>query len=161
MALEDDFKAALGSWASGVSVVCTRDAGMVYGLTVSSFSSLSLDPLLVLVCLANSNRMPEMIRRSGVFSVSLLAEGQESESTYFATRGREPVEAYEEVETVECRAVSAPVVAGAIAHVACRLHEAFVVGDHTIICGRVVEASADPAKEPLLYYRRSYRGLDG
>ena len=68
MSLQDDFKGALASWASGVSVVTTNADGMLYGLTVSSFTSLSLDPPLVLVCLANANRLPAMILDAGGFA---------------------------------------------------------------------------------------------
>ena len=60
----DDFKGALGSWASGVTVVTTELDGLVYGITVSSFSSLSIDPLLILVSLADSNHLPGMIKKS-------------------------------------------------------------------------------------------------
>src|SRR4051794_31797586 len=99
--IPDDFKGALGSWAAGVSVVTTRHDGMVYGLTVSSFSALSVDPLLVLVCVMNSNKIVEMTKASKHFAVSILAEGQQEISSYFATSGREPVEKFESFGTIE------------------------------------------------------------
>ena len=85
MALTDDFKNALSGWASGVSVVTTRDAGLAYGLTVSSFTSVSLDPPVVLVCLGHGNRLHEMIASSKRFAVSLLARDQEAASNHFAS----------------------------------------------------------------------------
>lgn len=154
----DEFKGALGSWAAGVTVVTTRHEDTVYGITVSSFSSLSLDPLLVLVCLADSNRLPRMIESSGHFAVSILAEGQESVSSWFAISGREPVEKFEDFGTIEWHTGS-PIVDGAIAHLDCRLEQAIPGGDHTIVVGRVLGAAFDPNKKPLIYFRRGYRSL--
>lgn len=154
----DDFKGALGSWAAGVTVVTTRHEDVVYGITVSSFSSLSLDPLLVLVCLADSNRLPSMIKSSGHFAVSILAEGQEAVSSWFAISGREPVEKFEEFGTIEWHTGS-PIVAGSIAHLDCRLEQAIPGGDHTIVVGRVLGAAFDANKKPLIYFRRGYRSL--
>ncbi|MCA9680272.1 MAG: flavin reductase [Myxococcales bacterium] len=152
-----DFKDALASWASGVSVVATRAGGLAYGLTVSSFTSLSLDPPLVLVCVASRNRLPAMIRDVGRFAISLLSADQGAASSHFARAGREPSPSFGVAE--ERTAAGLPVVAGAAAHLACDLHDQLVVGDHTIIVGRVTEAIARPDREPLLYHRRRYRTL--
>ena len=154
----EDFKGALGSWAAGVTVVTTRHDGLVYGLTVSSFASLSMDPLLILVCLADSNRLPRMIEASGRFGVSILAEGQEAISAYFAVSGREPVEAYTDFENGPW-VTGSPLIAGAIAHLDCEVDRLVPGGDHTIAIGRVVGAASDPAKKPLIYFRRGYRRL--
>jgi 3-hydroxy-9,10-secoandrosta-1,3,5(10)-triene-9,17-dione monooxygenase reductase component len=154
----DDFKAALGCWASGVTVVTTRDEGWVYGITVSAFSSLSLDPTLVLVCLADSNRLPRMIEKTGKFAVSILAEGQETISNWFAVSGREPVERFEDFGTIELHTGS-PIIDGSIAHLDCLLERSVDGGDHTIVIGRVIAAASDPAKKPLVFYRRGYRPI--
>jgi flavin reductase (DIM6/NTAB) family NADH-FMN oxidoreductase RutF len=160
VSLPSDFKNALSAWASGVSVVTVNEGGMFYGLTVSSFSSLSLDPPLVLVCLSNNNRLPEMIQEAGTFSVSILERAQEDASTLFASRGREPTP---DIAELGCRLTDtgAPVVDGAMGWVACRLHNSIEQGDHTIFVGEVIEASADPEGKPLLYFRRAYWGVDG
>jgi flavin reductase (DIM6/NTAB) family NADH-FMN oxidoreductase RutF len=154
----DDFKAALGSWAAGVTVVTTKQDGMVYGITVSSFSSLSVDPLLIIVCLANSNKLPGMIRESGHFAVSILAEGQDDISAFFATSKREPVQTWDEFGTIEMRTGS-PIIDGSLAHLYCEVQELIPGGDHTIAVGRVVGAAAMPERRPLIYYRRGYRKL--
>jgi len=154
----DDFKGALGSWAAGVTVVTTRDSGLVYGITVSSFSSLSVDPLLVLVCLANSNRLPGMIESSQKFAVSILAEGQDKLSAWFSTSGREPVPHFEDFGTIEMHTGS-PIIDGAIAHLDCEVEHLIPGGDHTIAVGRVVGAAFDAGRKPLLYFRRGYRTL--
>ncbi len=154
----DDFKGALGSWAAGVTVVTTKHDGVVYGITVSSFSSLSIDPLLVLVCLADSNRLPRMIADSGRFGVSILAAGQDAISAWFAKSGRDPVDRFEDFATVTMETGS-PLIADAIAHIDCEVDRLVPGGDHTIAIGRVLGAAYDPALKPLIYYRRGYRDL--
>jgi flavin reductase (DIM6/NTAB) family NADH-FMN oxidoreductase RutF len=158
MSIAADFKDALASWASGVSIVSTRASGLVYGLTVSSFASLSLEPPMVLVCIGNKNRLPTMIRESRAFAISLLAKDQGDASAALARSGREPTVSLDVPED-QC-SNGLPVVRGSVAHLACELHSELVVGDHTIVVGRVVEAVASPDREPLLYYRRRYRTLE-
>lgn len=155
----DDFKGALGSWAAGVTVVSTALDGKVYGITVSSFSSLSLDPLLVLVSIQNSNALAAMIPKSKVFAVSILADDQEEVSSAFSKSGREPGATLgANVPTLDWHTGS-PIVGGAVAHLDCRLESAISGGDHTIFVGQVVGASFDATKEPLIYFRRRYRRL--
>lgn len=158
MSVTDDFKEALSGWASGVSVVTTNADGMLYGLTVSSFSSLSLDPPLVLVCLASGNRLPRMVEQAGAFAVSILARGQERASAYFARAGRMPTPDFVEIEGEWTRA-GQPVVKDALGYLVCDLYRLLPEGDHTIVVGRVVEAVTRPDRDPLLYYRRAYRTL--
>jgi flavin reductase (DIM6/NTAB) family NADH-FMN oxidoreductase RutF len=159
MSIEDDFRQALSSWASGVSVVTTSNEGMLYGLTVSSFSSLSLDPPLVLVCLSNTNRMATMVQESGAFAVSILARGQEEASRYFARTGRMPTPDFVEIEG-EWTASGQPVIQGALAWLVCRLHHTIAQGDHVVAIGQVLEAFSRPDGEPLMYFRRAYHRLD-
>lgn len=155
----DDFKGALGSWAAGVTVVSTILDGRVYGITVSSFSSLSIEPLLVLVSIQSSNTLAAMIPKSKVFAISVLADDQEAISNAFSKSGREPAATLgADVPTLDWHTGS-PIVAGAIAHLDCRLETAIPGGDHTIMIGRVIGASFDAAKQPLIYFRRRYRNL--
>ena len=158
MTLTDRFKDALGSWASGVTVVTTRDADMLYGLTVSSFASVSLEPPLVSVCIHNGNRAAGMIERSGWFAVSILGEGQLDASNYFARKGREPTPGFVEIDG-EWTDSGLPIVRGALAFVVCDVAQAVPAGDHTLFVGAVHAAGADAAQRPLLYWRRGYRGL--
>ncbi|WP_322797127.1 flavin reductase family protein [Tepidiforma sp.] len=155
----EDFKGALGSWASGVTVVTTELDGLVYGITVSSFSSLSVDPLLVLVSLADTNQLPRLIERSGRFAISILASDQAPVSQYFAISGREPAPAFDPSIDVERWVTGAPLIKGALAQLDCELHAALPGGDHTITIGRVVAARSNPEKQPLIYFRRGYRSL--
>lgn len=158
MDVEQGFKEALASWASGVSVVAVRGAdGLAYALTVSSFASVSLRPPLISVCVQNENRLPSMVGAAGGFAVSILAWGQQDTSAVFATKGREPAPRLE-VPTRDTPE-GHPVVEGAAAWVGCTLVSLHVEGDHTLIVGRVVATGADPARQPLLYYRRAYHTL--
>jgi flavin reductase (DIM6/NTAB) family NADH-FMN oxidoreductase RutF len=142
------FKDALACWASGVAVVAAAADGLVYGLTVSSFASLSLDPPLVLACVASKNRLPPMVRASRRFTVSFLAADQGDISTQYARSGREPIPS-----------TDPPIVPDAIAYLHCELHADLGLGDHTILVGRVVEAIAQPDRDPLVYFRRGYCAL--
>jgi len=156
----EDFKGALGSWASGVTVVTTRLEDQVYGITVSSFSSLSMEPRLILVSLQDSNHLPHMIRQSRRFGVSILATGQDAVSAYFSTSGRNPSLDFEDPVETEVMTTGSPLISGALAHIDCELEQALPGGDHTIAIGRVVGASFDPDKLPLMYFRRAYRSLN-
>lgn len=155
----DDFRGALGSWAAGVTVVSTRLGGQVYAITVSSFASLSIDPLLVLVSIQNSNTLASMIPESKVFAVSILADSQDAISDALSKSGREPGQTLgPQVPTLDWHTGS-PIVAGAIAHLDCELERAIAGGDHTIMIGRVIGASFDATKDPLIYFRRRYRRM--
>jgi len=159
VALLDDFKNALSGWASGVSVVTTRADGLAYGLTVSSFTSVSLEPPLVLVCLGHGNRLNDMIARSNRFAVSLLSRDQEDASNHFASRGREPAAQLDAIPMIETDD-GLPLVEGALAWLACDVHELIDVGDHALVVGRVTEAGAADDGSPLIYWSRAYRGVD-
>ena len=155
----DTFKNALASWASGVTVLTTEHEGQVYGITASSFSTLSMDPLLVLVCIQNGNHLERMVPASGKFAVSVLATGQDAISNHFAVSGRDPGPELDGFETFTDQ-TGCPILTDAIAHLDCELESVLPGGDHVIAVGRVVGAASDAGKEPLLYFRRGYHGLD-
>ena len=155
----DAFKAALGSWAAGVTVVTTDLNGLSYAITASSFSSLSLEPPQILVCIATANTFVDMVRESGHFSISILATGQDDISDGFARSGREPEPRLPGVETFTME-TGAPLIAGAMAYLDCELAEIVPGGDHVIVVGSVIAASTEDGKEPLLYYMRDYRSID-
>ena len=159
MTIEDQFKSALASWASGVSVVSAVEDGLSYGLTVSSFSSVSLTPPLIMVCIGNQNRLVGMVERTGKFAVSILARDQEQASNACATPRREPADALFDGPVMTTPG-GLPCVADAAGWVDCSLHDMVVQGDHTLLIGRGEAASGDDSRAPLLYFRRKYRGVD-
>ncbi len=146
----DDFKAALSRWASGVTIVTA--AGPV-GMTVSAFSSLSLDPPLVLVSLARAATMHDPVLAADGFAVHILEGDQTELSTRFAT----PVDRFDGVAH-DIGPFDAPLLHSGVARLVCRKHAVADGGDHTILIGRVVQVDVN-AGEPLLYYRGTYRGL--
>jgi flavin reductase (DIM6/NTAB) family NADH-FMN oxidoreductase RutF len=148
------FRQVMGQFASGVTVVTSAYEGQLVGLTVSSFTSLSLEPQLVLVCIDRSSVSHPTISGSGLFAVNILSQGQEYLSRRFATRDAEKFLA----GTFSLSARGLPLLDGALAHIECALHSTLPGGDHTIYVGEVV-AAAVHRDRPLVYYRSGYHEL--
>jgi len=155
-----DFRMALGSFATGVTVVTTMgEDGHGYGMTVNAFSSVSLDPPLVLVCAISGNAGSEQIERNRCFAVNILAVDQEPLSGYFASRDRpRGRDAFRDVDHTQ-GPTGAPLIEGVVAHLDCRLAQSYTVGDHEVFIGEVLDLHIDPEAEPLLFHGGSYRLL--
>ena len=160
------FRQALAQFSSGVTVVTTRSAdGRPLGLTVTAFCSVSLEPPLVLAGVAMRTILPEGqdpteanagLRASGLFAVSVLAEGQADVSRQFARAGPEKFTRVE-LETGEN---GLPLVAGALAHLECAVRSTHAEGDHLLYVGEIGRAVVRPGR-PLVYHRGGYRHLAG
>lgn len=148
------FRQVMGRFATGVTVVTTATESRLAGLTVSSFTSLSLRPTLVLVCVDNRASSHDSIVEAGQFAVNILAKGQEYVSRRFASDASEKFTA----GTYELSERGLPLLAGALAHIECRLHSTLPGGDHAIFVGEVLSAHCSEGK-PLLYYRSGYHSL--
>ena len=148
------FRQAMGHFASGVTVVTTASADELYGMTVSSFASLSLNPPLVLICIDKSVPSHDMIRDSGRFVVNILEERQEHLSRRFAATANDKFKGV----AWHSGQLGLPVLDNTLAAIECRLRDALDGGDHTIFVGEVVDAEVREGA-PLLYYRRGYREL--
>jgi 3-hydroxy-9,10-secoandrosta-1,3,5(10)-triene-9,17-dione monooxygenase reductase component len=150
------FRRALGQFASGVTVVTTRDAsGQPLGLTVSAFSAVSLEPPLVLVCIDHRSDTNRGLRESGVFAVSVLEETQEQVSRRFAAPGSGKLKGFD----FEKGVLGLPLVPGALAHVECDVRSFHDEGDHAVWVGAVRSARAWPGR-PLLHHGGAYRRFD-
>jgi flavin reductase (DIM6/NTAB) family NADH-FMN oxidoreductase RutF len=138
-------RSAMGRFCTGVTVVTTaRDDG-VHAMTANAFTSVSLDPPLVLVSIDHRTRMHALLPDTRHYGVSVLASDQERTAWHFAGRPMaEPGELFEHVRDV-------PVVRGALAHVACSLYAEHEAGDHTLYLGEVVDIHDRPG-EPLLFH---------
>jgi flavin reductase (DIM6/NTAB) family NADH-FMN oxidoreductase RutF len=150
------FKQAMSQFASGVTVVTTVHEGKRYGITASSFSSLSLDPPLVLVCLARKTRAHGVVEKSGVFAVNVLAAQQLEFGMRFAGLLPGLQDRFEGVETTSA-ATGSPLLPGVMSWVDCRLWSRYDGGDHSIFVGEVVDLAATAADTPLLYHNRLWR----
>lgn len=146
------FRTALGLFASGVTVLTMRDAqGKDHGMTATAFSSLSLDPPLVLVCVDRAATMAALLEHATHLAVNLLSAGQEEVSRRFAEQDRDRFAALPLTRGVE----GLPLISGALAHLQCRIHAHHPGGDHMIVVGEVLEAHAHDG-EPLVYHRGRY-----
>ena len=155
------FREAMGSFPTGVSVVTVAcDDGSIYGMTVNSFSSVSLDPMLVLVCLRQISRGVDLIERAGAFVVNVLSAGQQDISRWFANRHRPAGSAMFDGVPFEPGVTGCPVLADATASFDCRLWQSHRAGDHLIVLGEVVALVHRPQLEPLIFHAGTYKSLE-
>ncbi len=158
------FRRAAGQFASGIVVVTTRGG---HAMTVSAFTSVSLDPPLVLFCAEKVARFHDAVLAEGSWAVSILAEDDEKTARWLATRGRPMDGQLDGVAHHPGPATGAPLLDDALAVLECRTTAVHAAGDHTIVVGEVqaVTAPADPPaaargpRGPLLHYSGAYRRL--
>ena len=151
------FRDVLGRFASGVTVVTAISGEEPIGMTCQSFSSVSLEPPLVLFLPAKSSRSWPLIQRSGKFCVNFLAADQAGLSNTMASRG---VDKFADVTWTPSRETGSPVLDGALAQVDCAIHAVHEAGDHYLVVGRVLDLVTSSDEEPLLFYRGEYRSTD-
>ncbi len=149
------FRSALGRFATGVTVVTATGARGPVGMTANAVCSLSLDPLLVLVCFDNQARTLEVVRDTGRFGVNVLAAGQEDLARLFASK-RPENEKFDGIGWSERSGV--PALDGCLAGIACEVRELVPGGDHLIAIGEVVDLWS-AGGEPLVFYRGDYWAL--
>ena len=158
MAIERQrFKTLLRHWASGVAIVTTRAGERLAGMTATSFTSVSLEPPLVLVCADKKALTLPVLEEAGVFAVNVLADDQQDLSARFALSGNETLR----FEGLACRRgpTGSPWLPETLAVLDCRTVAAHDAGDHVILVGEVEAAEWDDARAPLLYYDATYRRL--
>jgi flavin reductase len=156
----DDFRQALGRFATGVTVITTDADGELHGMTANAFTSVSLVPPLVLVCVERDARMHALLGRRGAFSANILSAQQQALSVWFANAERPGGAAeFADVPWFPAPQGGCPRIVGALAYVDCAVRDVHAGGDHSIFVAEVnaVELGADG--EPLLYYRGRYRSL--
>ena len=154
-----DFRRAMGSFATGVTVITVDYDGEIHGMTANAFTSVSLDPLLVLVCVDHKARTHAHLHAKKRFGVNVLANGQKQISEYYARADRSHEHAETEAGAKFDRTVhGTPVLHGALAYMECRLHTAQDAGDHTIFIAAVEDIVVREG-EPLLFFRGRYREI--
>jgi flavin reductase (DIM6/NTAB) family NADH-FMN oxidoreductase RutF len=151
------FRDIMGIFATGITVV-TLESEELYGMTANAFSSLSLDPPLILVCVAKTASMHAALSDTSSFAVNILGENQDDISTLFAKHGRreEPLGG----TPYHTGILGTPILDDCIAFVECKLRDQFPGGDHTIVVGEVVDFNLnDSSVDPLLFFKGRYRKL--
>ena len=149
------FRRVLGHFAAGVTIVTTvGDDGAPYGLTATAFTSVSLEPPLVLVCVDKRSESHPHFHHSRVFAVNFLAVDHEHLSRRFAVSGGDKFEGL----AVSRGVTGAPLLSDALGYLECRAVDVVEAGDHTIFLGQVEAADARDG-EPLVYFRGAYRQI--
>lgn len=148
------FRDCLALWASGVTVITARDDEGPLAITAASFSSLSLEPPLVLVCIDHNARSHDRLVAADGFLVHVLARAQEDLSVRFAKAGPEKWDGID----LPDGPFGAPVLPLGVARLTCSRHDALEAGDHTILVGRVEDVETSGA-DPLVYWGRRYRSV--
>jgi flavin reductase (DIM6/NTAB) family NADH-FMN oxidoreductase RutF len=152
-----EFRKAMGCFATGVTIITVDLEGEVHGMTANAFASVSLDPMLVLVCVDASTRTHAHLHAKKRFGINVLCEDQRAISEYYARPERTHEQAEAEAGArFERTAHGTPVLNGSLAYLECRLRSAEDAGDHTIFIAEVEDVVVRDG-EPLLFFRGKYR----
>lgn len=154
-ARQAEFRRIMGRFPTGVVVVAAMYRGLPHGMSVNSFISVSLNPLLVMFCAARDSTTWPHLRSAGRFSVSVLGADQEQACRVFATKGADRFASL----PWSLNRSGQPVLDEAIAWFDCALAQVLPAGDHEIVLGRVLHMEERVDGEPLLFHRGSYSGL--
>lgn len=149
---------AMRLWATGVTIVTAQSDGQKHGMTVSSFTSVALEPPLVLVSLERVTRTHGMVERSGRFGVTILAQDQQEVSDRFGGRITDLDDRFAGLET-ETLQSGVPFVRGGLAYFDCQVVATHPAGTHTLFIGEVTAARSKRAGNPLVYFNRDYRRI--
>ena len=154
-----EFRLACGQFATGVTVITAlRGPNQVHGMTANSFTSVSLDPLLVLVCIDEDAQMLALVKKQKHFGVSILKDNQQAISEYFARREESPQMEAQLGIRYRWTKSGIPLVENALAHLTCEVISSQQAGDHTIFIAEVGSVEVYDGN-PLLYFRGNYRRL--
>lgn len=155
----EKFRRAMRRWVTGVTIVSTEFQGVRHGMTVNSFSSLSLHPPLVLISIEKSTRTHQLLLQSGVFGVTILSQDQREVSDRFAGRQTEGEDRFKGFSTFTLE-TGAPFLAEGLAYFDCRVIHRHEAGTHSVFFGEVLQVRYGEDTNPLLYFNQAYRGLD-
>jgi flavin reductase (DIM6/NTAB) family NADH-FMN oxidoreductase RutF len=154
-----EFRKAMGCFATGVTIITLDLDGEVHGMTANAFASVSLDPMLVLVCVDHKASTHAHLHAKKRFGVNVLNEDQRAISEHFARAERRSGQAEKKAGArFERTKHGTPVLQGALAYLECRLRSAEVAGDHTIFIAEVEDVVVREG-DPLLFFRGKYRKI--
>ena len=151
----EQLRRAMRAWTTGVTVVTAKYNDQQYGMTVNSFTSISLEPPLVSLVLRRLTHTHDLVERSGEFAVTILSSEQKELSDRFAGKLPEIKDRFEGVLT-ETLLIDAPLLKGGIAYFNCRVVNSIPVGENTLFVAEVIAVRGDGEGEPLVYHNRVY-----
>lgn len=153
----ETLRAAMRAWSAGVTVVTAVHDGQRHGMTVNSFTSISLDPAMITISLQTGSRTHELVTNSRAFGLTILSADQADISDIFAGR-KDAEDRFADVQT-ETLVTGAPLIVGGLAWLDCRVVESIGAGMNTLFVAEVLAARGTGEGNPLLYHNRSYWGL--
>jgi flavin reductase (DIM6/NTAB) family NADH-FMN oxidoreductase RutF len=151
----EQLRHAMRAWTTGVTVVTAIHEGQRYGMTVNSFTSLSLDPPLISVSLKQLTHTHDLAQKSGEFSITILSASQGGLSDRFAGKFPDITDRFEGVE-IDKLMIDAPLLKGGIAYFNCRIVNSIPIGENTLFIAEVIAARGEAENEPLVYHNRVY-----
>ena len=151
----EQLRHAMRAWTTGVAVVTATHNGQRYGMTINSFTSISLEPPLITVTLKKLTHTHELVEGSGEFALTILSSHQQQLSDRFAGKIPDVTDRFEGVET-ETLSISAPMIKGGMAYLTCRVVQAYPVGENTLFVAEVTNARGDGDGDPLVYHNRTF-----
>ncbi len=151
----EQLRRAMRAWTTGVTVVTAIHEGQRYGMTVNSFTSISLEPPLISVALKKLTHTHELIEKSGEFAITILSTDQGDLSDRFAGKMPEFTDRFEGVETDKL-IIDAPLIKGGAAYFNCHVVNSIPVGENTLFIAEVIAAQGEGENEPLVYHNRVY-----
>lgn len=154
----EQLRNAMRGWSVGVSVVTAVHAGIRHGMTVNSFTSVSLDPALITVSLQASTRTHEFVSRSQAFGLTILSTEQAHLSDLFAGRSPDVQDRFAGLK-LETLVTGSPLIVGGLAWLDCRVVQTLEVGRNTLFIAEVLAARGTGEGQPLIYHNRQYWGL--
>ena len=154
----EQLRQAMHAWTSGVTIVTASYAGEQHGMTVSSFTSVALDPPLICISLQTASRTQALVSQANAFAVTILSESQQELSDRFAGRIPDAEDRLAGLET-EMLVTGAPLIKGGLAYLDCRVTQAISVGANTLYLAEVVAAHGNGEGQPLVYRNRNYHKL--
>lgn len=157
---QDALRNAMRAWSAGVTVVTAIHEGQKHGMTVNSFTSISLNPALITVSLQQNTRTHEFVSKSKAFGLTILSTEQTEVSNLFAGRMPEVEDRFADLQT-ETLVTGSPLIAGGLSWMDCRVVQTYDAGMNTLFIAEVVAARGTGSGDPLIYHNREYWKLSG
>jgi flavin reductase (DIM6/NTAB) family NADH-FMN oxidoreductase RutF len=156
----EEVRQAMRQWTTGVTIVTSCHDGYQHGMTVSSFTSVSLDPPVLLISLQRDSRTHLLIKQSGIFGVTILAENQKEISERFAGKTPDDEDRFSGLETFNM-ITGSPFLVGGLAYLDCIVNKTLIFGVHSLFFGKVLASQFASEGRPLLYHDRHYHFIRG